>query len=155
MPDISAFDPQSFLDATLEAPTERRNPLPVGDYHAVIGEVAARAWQGRKDTTKSGIAWDVPLTVDIPAALQSALELPPTLTLKASIMLDLTDSGSIDNSKGKNGHLRMYRDALDLNKPGDSFSARKMQGRVVVVKITHELYEGNIQERVGAVARAS
>lgn len=151
----SIFDPTTYLDATLETPTEKRPPLPVGDYTAVIGEVTARAWQGRKDPSKSGIAWDVPLTLEIPADIQASLGLPvATLQLTDSVMLDLTDGGLIDNGPGRNRRLRMYREAVDLNKAGDTFSARLMQGKVVKVKLYHEEWEGSLQERVAGVAKA-
>jgi hypothetical protein len=151
----SIFDPVAYLDATLEAPTEKRPPLPVGDYTAIIGEITARAWQGKKDPSKSGIAWDVPLSVEIPADIQASLGLTnSTLLLTDSVMLDLTDGGLIDNGPGRNRRLRMYREAVDLNKPGDSFSARLMQGKVVKVKVSHEEWEGNIQERVAGVVKA-
>lgn len=151
---MSQFDPQAFLDVSMEEALEKREVLPVGDYTAVIGEVSARAWTGKKDPTKSGIAWDIPLTIDVPAELQASLGLASTLTLKDSIMLDLTDGGTIDTGKGKNGRLRMYREALDMNKPGEGFSARKMQGQVLTVKISHEIYQDAPVERVQGVAKA-
>ena len=152
---MSQFDPASFLDATISEPTLKRPPLPAGDYTAVIGEVSARSWTGRADPTKSGIAWDVPLTVEVPAEIQASIGLTvPTITLKDSIMLDLTANGTIDNGLGKNTGLRRYREACDMNKPGDSFSARKMQGVVVKVKITHEIYNDAPVERVSGVTKA-
>lgn len=151
---MSQFDPASFLDATITEPTIKRPPLPVGDYTAVIGEVTARAWQGKADPSKSGIAWDVPLTLEVPAEIQADLGMTQaTITLKDSIMIDLTAGGTIDNGIGKNGGLRRYREACDLNKPGDSFSARAMTGRVVKVKITHEIYQDAPVERVAGVTR--
>ncbi len=151
---MSQFDPASFLDATITEPTVKRPPLPVGDYTAVIGEVTARAWQGKADPSKSGIAWDVPLTLEVPAEIQADLGMTQaTITLKDSIMIDLTAGGTIDNGIGKNGGLRRYREACDLNKPGDSFSARAMTGRVVKVKITHEIYQDAPVERVAGVTR--
>ncbi len=151
---MSQFDPASFLDATITEPTVKRPPLPVGDYTAVIGEVTARAWQGKADPSKSGIAWDVPLTLEVPAEIQADLGMTQaTITLKDSIMIDLTAGGTIDNGIAKNGGLRRYREACDLNKPGDSFSARAMTGRVVKVKITHEIYQDAPVERVAGVTR--
>lgn len=151
---MSAFDPSSFLDATIDTPTEKRPPLPVGDYTATIGEIAVRPWQGKKDPTKSGIAYDIPLTIEVPADVQAALGISvSTLSLKDSIMLDLTDNGTIDNSPGKNRRLRVYREAADLNKPGDVFSARKLTGVVIKVKIGHDLWEGQPIEKVEGVAR--
>lgn len=151
---MSSFDPAAFLEATLTEPTIKRPPLPVGDYTGIIGEVKSRSWTGRDDPSKTGIAFDVPVTIQIPADVQESLGLKmPTITLKDSIMLDLTESGTMDNSLGKNGHLRRYREALDMNKPGDAFSAKLMQGRPVLVKIGHELYNGEPVERVKGVTR--
>ena len=148
----SSFNPDTFLDATMTEPTEKRPPLPVGDYTAVVGAITARAWQGKADPTKSGIAWDIPLTLEVPAEIQAELKMDQsTLPLKDSIMLDLTENGTIDNSPGKNRRLRAYREATDMNKPGDVFSARKMEGKVLKVKITHDLWEGQPIERVSGV----
>lgn len=150
--DHSSFNPETFLDATMTEPTEKRPPLPVGDYTAVVGAITARAWQGKADPTKSGIAWDIPLTLEVPAEIQAELKMDQsTLPLKDSIMLDLTENGTIDNSPGKNRRLRAYREATDMNKPGDVFSARKMEGKVLKVKITHDLWEGQPIERVSGV----
>lgn len=150
--DHSSFNPETFLDATMTEPTEKRPPLPVGDYTAVVGAITARAWQGKADPTKSGIAWDIPLTLEVPAEIQAELKMDQsTLPLKDSIMLDLTENGTIDNSPGKNRRLRAYREATDMNKPGDVFSARKMEGKVIKVKITHDLWEGQPIERVSGV----
>lgn len=150
--DTSAFNPETFLDATLTEPSEKRPPLPVGDYTAIIGAITARAWQGKADPTKSGIAWDIPLTIDVPAEIQVELKMDQsTLPLKDSLMLDLTANGTIDNAPGKNRRLRAYREATDMNKPGDVFSARKMEGKIVKVKITHDIWEGQPIEKVSGV----
>ena len=151
------FDPVQFLDAEISTPLVRRPPLPIGDYLAVIGEVKAEVWTGKpggKAEGKSGMKYVVPLSIDVPQEVQTALGLnQATLTLTDGIMLDLNEGGTIDTGPGKNGGLRRYRDALDMNKPGENFSARKMQGRPIRVKITHELYNGDAVERIDGVAR--
>lgn len=149
---MSIFDPALFLDASIDQPMERRDPLPVGDYTAVIGAPTTRAWTGKTDPSKSGVAADVPLTIDIPADMAERLGYS-TLNVRDSIMLDLTSGGTIDYSKGKNNQLRTYREALDMNKPGDSFSLRRMEGRVVLVKISHEEWNGALVERVKGIAK--
>lgn len=150
----SIFDPNALLDATLTEPSVRRPPLPVGDYTAVVGEVSAQPWQS-KDGAKSGVKWNVPLTIQVPADVQQSLGIEqPTVLLTHGLMLDLTPQGALDNSPGKNRGIRQYREALDMNKPGDSFSARKMQGQVVLVKVTHREYQGEIMEDIGGVAKA-
>lgn len=152
----SAFDPDSFLDISINEPFKKRPPLPVGDYTAVIGDIKARAWTGKKDPTQSGIAWDIPLMVEIPPSVKEALGLSQdVIPLSDSAMLDITPGGTIDQAPGKNRKLRNYREALDMNKPGDVFSARKMTGRVVKVKIKHDIYEGEPVERVDGVAKAA
>lgn len=148
---MSQFDPNLFLEATLTEPTEKRPPLPEGDYTAQIGTITARTWQGRKDPSKSGIAWDIPLTLTIPDELQ-AQGSPKEIRIVDGMMLDITAEGMIDNGRGKNGRLRMYREATKLNGKGDTFSAKRMEGTFVLVKVKHELYEGNIYEKVGMVA---
>jgi len=159
---MSAFNPELFLSATVDTPTERRAPLPVENpespdkcYLAVIKDVKPRTWEGKteKSAGKSGIAMDVELTITVLSTLQTSLGLPPELTLRDSIMLDLTPTGLIDNAKGRNGRMRLYRDAVNMNNPGDSFSFLKMLGRPVKVKIEHEVYNDNPQERVKTVLR--
>jgi hypothetical protein len=150
----SVFDPSAFLDATLTEPTKKRPPLPVGDYTAMIGEIKARTWTSKKDLSKSGVALDVPLVIDVPAEVQSSLGLTqPTITLTDSIMLDVTEGGTIDNAPGRNRRLRLYREAADMNKPGDSFSFRAMQGKAIRVKLSHDLWEGEPVEKIDGVAR--
>lgn len=151
----SSFDPTAFLDATTTEASTRRQPIPAGsDVTAIIGEPKSRAWTS-KDQTKSGIAIDVPLLVDLSAYpdLQSAVGVDK-VTLQDSIMLDLTEAGAIDFGAGKNSKLRRYREALGMNVPGQPFSIRAMQGRTIKVKVKHRIYEGEAYDEVDSVAKA-
>ena len=65
------FDPNMFLDITVDQPFEDRIPLPVGEYTAMVGQITARSWQS-KDGTKAGVAWDIPLVVDVPPEVQQS-----------------------------------------------------------------------------------
>lgn len=151
---MSNFDPASFLDATISEPTTRRNPLPAGrDFAGVIGEPQSRTWQGKADPTKSGVVVDVPIEIDM-AAYPDVKIGATKVVLKDGIMLDLTADGAIDNSPGKNGKLRRYREALGMNAPGTPFSFRAIQGRQIKVKIKHRTYEGDIFDEVDSVAKA-
>ena len=69
------FDPAQFLDITVESPFEERIPLPIGEYTAMIGQISARSWQS-KDGTKAGVAWDIPLVVDVPPDVQQTWPKP-------------------------------------------------------------------------------
>jgi len=155
----SAFDPNAFLDATTTEVNEKRPPLPEenpedpsGLYTAVIGEIKADTGQIEKGD-RAGQPWVsmvIPLRIQVPSVLQ-AMGLPPELTLTDRAFLDLTPQGGLDNSKGKNRAQRMYRDATDMNKPGEPFAWRMLQGRMVKLKIRHEMYQEQLQERVANV----
>ena len=155
----SVFDPNTFLDAQITEINEKRPPIPAenpssedGLYLAVVGEIStATGTIGKGERTgQPWVSMLVPLRVQVPAEVQS-MGLPPELTLTDRVFLDLTPQGGLDNSKGKNRQQRSYREACGLNKPGEPFAWRMLQGRTLRVRVTHELYEGNIQERISGV----
>lgn len=154
---MSQFDAATFLDATTTEAAAKRPPLPVGDYTAIIGELAVRDGVSKKDPTKTYVAMDINLEIDVPGSIQEELGLTmPTLKVKDSAMLDLAADGkSLDWAPGKNGALRRYREALGMNISGQPFSPRQMGGRLVTVKITHREYpegSGDLFENVAGVA---
>lgn len=153
----SVFDPSAFLDATTTEAATRRPPLPAGaEFIGTVGEPKPRTWQGKKDPSQSGIALDVPVEIDLSAYpdVQTQLGGVEKVTLIGGIMLDMTpDKKSIDFSPGKNGTLRRWREALNMNLPGEAFSFRMMQGRLIRVKVKHEPYEGELYDKIDSVAR--
>ena len=156
---MSAFDPNVFLDAQITEVNEKRPPLPAenpedsnGLYTALIGEIKTDSGTIGKGE-RIGQPWVsvlIPLKLQIPASIQAG-GLPKELTLTDRAFLDLTTTGTIDNGPGKNRQQKAYRDATGTNAPGVPFAWRQLQGRVVKVKISHELYDGNIVERVSQV----
>jgi len=164
---LSAFDPQQFLDAQVDIPNEKRPPLPVenpaspdGLYTAVIGEPKAESGVIEKGD-RVGQPWlsmVVPLEVEVSPQVQEGLGIKldkGSLRLTDRVFIDLTLQKTIDNAPGKNRRQRQYRDALDLNKPGDVFSWRKVQGQVIKLKLSHRMYEGEPQEEINAVLKRS
>lgn len=153
------FDPAAFLDLPVDAPMVKRPPIPAGDYTSQIKDVTARQWQSKDKTNadgslKSGMAYDIVHVLNIPEAAQALSGLSsPTLELKDSVMLELNAQGAIDTGAGKNGQLRRYRDALDMNKPGETFRARSMIGKMLLVKVAHREYQGDIFEEIKGVAK--
>jgi hypothetical protein len=158
----SQFDPNVFLDATTTEVNEKRSPIPTenpddanGLYTAVIGEIKTAAGIiGKGD--RVGQPWMqmvVPLRLQLPASVQ-ALGLSAEFTVTDRPMLDITPQGSLDNGKGKNNAQRIYREATGTNKPGEAWSWRMLQGKVVKVKIAHEDYRGSIVEKVAGVFAA-
>lgn len=160
---MSAFDPNAFLDAQTTEVNEKRPPLdtenPADDnglYTAVIGEITtASGIIGKGD--RKGQPWVsmvIPLKLEIPQQLQQEKGFAPNLTITDRVFLDLTPTGQIDNGPGKNRQQKNYREATDLNKPGEPFAWRMLTGRIVKVKVGHEMYNGEPQERIAAVLKA-
>lgn len=148
---MPTFDPISYLDQETTESSERRPPLPVGDYQGVTGEVKTEPWSN--DQGQSGMRCLVPITLQIPPAVVEELNLrKDTMVFTDRIFLDLTANGAIDWSPGMNRRLRQYRIALDMNKAGEAFSLRKLGGRPIRVRLIHDLYKGEIQERLDAVS---
>lgn len=155
----SAFDPNVFLDAQQDEVNEKRPPIPTenpedenGLYTAIIGEIKTDTGTiGKGDNAgKPWVSMIVPLKLQLPPAIQG-LGLPPEFQLTDRAFLDLTPQGGIDNSKGKNRQQRQYREATGLNVAGEPFAWRMLTGKVVKVKITHELYNEAIQEKIAAI----
>ena len=159
---LSNFDPSQFLDATTTEAATRRPPLPVGDYVGTLGEPKSRTWESKKPDAKvkSGVAVDVPVTISVQSYLstfspenQKIFKDVDQVTITTGIMLDLNDGGMIDWGVGRNGAMRRWREALDMNKPGEAFSIRMMQGRQVKVKIKHRVYEGEFFDEIDSVSK--
>ena len=155
----SAFDPTAFLDAQTTEVNEKRPPLPTenpddaaGLYTAVIGEITTASGEISKGD-RAGQPWIsmvIPMRVQVPSSLQ-AQGLPPELTLTDRAFLDLTPQGGLDNAKGKNRAQKAYRDACGMNVLGQPFAWRMLVGKVVKIKLSHELYNEAIQERISAI----
>lgn len=156
---ISGFDPKQFLEGTFnEASSTERIPIPAKEYTAVIESVDCRAWVGKQDPSKSGLALDVVYNIDDAEA--KTLTGRDKLTIQQGIMLDLTPAKGLDFSKGRNVELGRLREAAGLNEPGKPFGFRMLQGRVVKVMVGHQpstrpgARPGDVFENVVAVARA-
>jgi hypothetical protein len=153
---MSNFDPSLFLDASTTEASVKRPLIPAGlDITGTIGDIKASTWQGKKDPTQSGIKFDIPITFDLTAMpdLHKSIG-ADSVTLTDTIMLDVTENGSIDYGPGKNGKLRRYREALGMNVPGEAFSPRAMTGRLIKAKIKHDLYEGDVYDKIDSIAKA-
>ncbi|CAB4149428.1 hypothetical protein UFOVP1320_45 [uncultured Caudovirales phage] len=159
---MSAFDPQAFLDAQTNEANEKRPTIPAenpadanGLFTAVIGEIKTDSGTISKGDNAGNpwISMIIPLKLQIPAAIQ-ALGLPAEFQVTDRVFLDLTPQGGLDNSKGKNRGQRTYREATGMNKPGETFAWRMLTGKIVKVKIAHELYNGNIVEKVAQILPA-
>ncbi len=155
----SLFDPNEFLHATTtEAATRRpliptENPAdPNGLYDAVIGDVTmASGIIGKGD--RAGQPWVqavIPLRVQLPPEVQALIGGQQELTITDRPMLDVVNK-ALDWSVGKNRGLRTYREATGLNVKGEPFSLTMLAGKMVKVKLSHEEYQGNFNEKLKSV----
>ena len=142
------FDPESFLHTTTtESDSTRREPVPVGDYTAVIESI-------KPDVTQNGapllrVNWRLadPRYPDVEGRL-----------IDQTIWLDVTEAGSLDRSKGKNIGLGRLRTAVGQNNPGQSWSPAMLIGQVALVSVSHraDKNDADIQyDQVGRVAKAA
>jgi hypothetical protein len=161
MTELSGFDPSLFMSATLTEPSVRRPPLPAGIVlRGTIGEPKFRQTQGTKDSNRGETyTWlDLPIEIDLPSqnpALATQIG-TDKVTLTHSFRIDLAEGGKgFDMAVGKNSGLRQLREALDLNKPGDTFSIPMTQGRVVLAKISNRPYQGDVFDGIDSIARAA
>lgn len=146
------FNPDQFLDMQVtDANDTKLVPVPADEYTAVCEKVEVRQWQSKKDPSVSGLTLDVTWAIDN----QSVKELlgRDKVTVRQGVMLDLTDSGGLDMSKGKNVGLGRLREAVDLNQPGQPFAFNMLPGRVVKIKVDHRIDGENIYAEVKGVAR--
>lgn len=160
---MSLFDANTFLDASIEDALTKRPLLPAGqDYIGIIGQdLKARPWQKKDDPSVKGIAVDLTIEVDVnsltPAQRDAVKGYDGKLVFRDGIMIDMTPTGAIDTAVGKNSRLRQYREALNLNNPGQPFNFRQIIGQPIRFKMRHKVDPdfngGEPQEQVGAVAK--
>lgn len=156
------FDPSAYLDAPLDKPLERRLPLMPTDYTAVIQDAKIVPWTSKDKYDEmtgqlmTGLRCELKLALEVPEEERTRVNLVGTqgFAINDSMMLDLTPSKAIDDSPGRNTRLRMYREATDQNRPGESFSIRKLIGRAIKVKVGHRaLPSGDPVEEIKQVGK--
>lgn len=153
----SQFDPSQFLDAQTTEAGIKRQPIPAGlVLQGTVKEIKAETWAKKDDPSKNGMKFNVSVEVDLTAYPEVQAQVGmDKVTLQDSIMLDIKPTGEIDWSPGKNGKFRRYREALGLNTPGQPFSARMMEGRVLGVKISHREYQGEMFDQIDSPVKAA
>ncbi len=160
---MSAFDPKQLLAATTTEASTRRQPIPPGTV--LIGTLGApdtRQVEGKKETNRGTIYTflEIPVTFDMNQVpdIKARLELPDTVTLRWSSSLDISPSGGLDMSPGKNNGLRFLREALGMNSPGQPFSIQMVEGRPIRCVITNEpitagALQGEMRDAIGSIAK--
>lgn len=132
-----SFDPNIFLEQSFsEANSTKTEPCPAGEFLSVVKSFVLRPWTAKDDPTKGGLALDIIWNVE-DEAVKAALD-RKEVTVKQGIMLDLTETGSLDMSKGKNVGLGRLREAVGLNTPGQAFAFTMLTGQMAKIVVKHE-----------------
>lgn len=148
------FDPNTFLEQVVEAVgSTEAVPIPAGEYLAFIDKKEVTSWQKKDDPSVSGLKLKITWALE-DAAVKELLN-RDKVTVVQDIMLDLTDSGSLDMGKGRNVELNRLRAATDLNVSG--FTFHQLDGRMARVTVKQDQDKNDPQKfyaRVKAVGHA-
>lgn len=148
---MSNFDPNKFLESSISgANSTKVIPCPIGEFQGVIEKIAPRQWQS-KDGTQTGVALDVFWLVE-DAGVKEQLK-RDTVVVKQGIMLDLTPSGELDTSEGKNVGLGRLREAVGKNDPNELFTFTMLPGLMGKIKVGHRVVGEDTYAEVNAVAK--
>ena len=148
-----SFDPNTFLNQTItDANDTKVIPVPVGEYLAIAEKAEIKPWAS-KDGSSSGLKLEVVWSIEDENVKQ--LLGRDTVKVAQQQMLDLTETGQLDVSKGKNVGLGRIREALDLNTPGVPFSFGMIQGRMAKVKVSHRVSGEDVYSEIKQITKAS
>lgn len=152
------FDPDEFMQATIDQPLSDRPLLPTGDYVGTITVVKPQAGQQRKDPSKDWHALNVQIEIDTnqKPGLRELLG-QDRIILFDFVGLDMVEGKDgkpkLDSDKGRNRQLKRYLDAADLNAKGST--PGMLQGRMVSVRVGRDEYEGRLRESVESVGKVA
>jgi len=130
----SVFDPEAFLDQTIDGANDTKViPCPAGDFLGIVDSYKVRRWEKKDDKTVNGVSLDIMWIVEDENARQETGR--DKVLVKQSIGLDITPDNKIDLGKGKNVRLGRLRQALDLNQPNQPFSFHQLKGRMAKITV--------------------
>ena len=146
------FDPVTFLNQTYDEVLDTKIiPCPVGEYPAIAEKVEVKPWAAR-DGSSSGLKVEIVWDIQDENAKQLTGRDP--VRVRQQQMLDLTDTGQLDFSKGKNVGLGRIREALGLNTAGQPFAFSMIEGRMAKVKVSHRAAGEDLYDEIKAIASA-
>lgn len=159
-----AFDADAFMGQTVDAELDTVVQIPPeGDYRAMIGSFdsetgffAGEAGPNAKNPGKPFLIFRPPFVLQDEPRLAEVLAARGTEQIvvgHAGMFIDLSDTGALDVSKGKNVDLGKLRDAVGQNKtPGWKFSDLIGAGPVMV-HIKHEKDKNDDTKKYARVVR--
>lgn len=148
------FDPNEFLNQTVDTANDTKliNPpdnMSGEGYQILAGKLDCRTWTKKDDPSVSGLALDIQWEIQDEAVKMFCGR--EKVICKQGIMLDLTETGGLDMSKGKNIGLGKLREALGLNIPGQPFSFSMIPGRMAKGFVQHRVNGEDIYAEIKRV----
>jgi len=144
------FDAAEFLNTEITVTLDTEIiPCPADLFPATISKVELRQWKKKDDPSVGGLALD--LIWEIQDEEVKRVCNREKVTVKQGLMLDLTDSGKLDTSAGRNISLGKLRDALNLNQSGQAFAFSMLEGRMAKVQVSHRAVDDSIFAEVKRV----
>lgn len=139
------FNPDLFLETQIDAPLSTAPVLlPVGTFISQITGVKARETPGTKDPSKKFRFLDIEHTVDCSQIVDDGtgrsikdITNRDQMKVQDSILLDLTESGTLDFRDGMNFRLGRIREALGQNVAGQVWGPKMLLGQVLKIEIGH------------------
>jgi len=152
---MSVFDPNTFSSMTfIGANATESVPHPIGEHLFTITKQEITAWQGKQDTSKSGLKCTLALESVDPDGSIKAVTGREKNNLRYEIMLDLTPEGGLDMGKGMNVRLGRAREACNINDPTRLFAFDMFVGHQVKGMVIHETYKNQLMANVDSIAKA-
>jgi hypothetical protein len=150
---MTDFDPDAFMaSSTDEANAEHFDPIPEGEYPAIVKKVEVGQFQGKKDPSKTYTSMNVTWVIDAPQIAESLGR--EELTSRQSVFLDINDSGNLDTGPNKNVGLGKLRAAVGQNQPGKPWSPAMLEGAgPCMVKVEHVIRDEDTFDNVTRVAK--
>jgi len=147
------LDPDQLLSgAVTGANSTTLTPVPEGEFHAVITEVALRDFQYKKGANSGMTGYALDITWEInDSQLKEQLKRSPTV--RQSMILDL-NGDSLDMGEGRNVALGRLRAAVKQNEAGRPWSPVQLKGAVAVIQTKQRMDGDTVYTDVARVAAA-
>lgn len=112
MATTSMFDPESFMNQTVEGGFETRTtPAPEGEHLAVIDDWGAKA---PVRVAKTSVVFDIPWKI-LDGELAKSMGLKGNFVVRQGVFLDIDDNGRLEKGPNKNVALGKVREAVGQN----------------------------------------
>jgi len=134
-----SFNAENFLNqSSAESFSTQIEVCPEGEFPAMISDVNVEeiTFKRGERAGQTGYKMVINWTVTDPQ-VEASLGRQPKV--RQDFFLDLTASGSLDSSKGKNVSLGRLRDALKQNAPGQPWAPTMLRSQFAVIQIKHRM----------------